>query len=110
MTTDYTRPDVQALEREAAFDIRLKSGARFLVAENGRILYDGDRNMGPFSEEWRIIGFTTRHNARRLITLQEAADGMPIGQGWVHDLDHGTHRMWAMPLYRRAVRVIRKAA
>lgn len=83
----------------------LKSGAVWKLGDDGRVLYDGDRNMGPFSEKWRVIGFSTRHNAHRVISLQEAAEGEPIGQGWVHDMDHGTHRLWGHPSDRRAVSI-----
>ncbi len=89
------------------YRMHLKNGAIFDLAENGRVLYDGDRGMGPFSEEWRVIGFTTRHNAHNLVTLSDASDGQSIGQGWVHDVDHGTLRMWGMPKYRRAVKIER---
>ena len=86
--------------------IRLKNGSMIETDVAGRIVYDGTRGMrfAP-SDSWRIVGFSTRHNAYRIVTLAEAAAGEPIGQGWVHDVDHGTRRMWAMPRYHRAVRV-----
>ena len=88
-----------------AYIMTLKSGAIWQLGDDGRVLHDGDRNMGPFSEQWRVIGFSTRFNAHRVISLQEAADGEPIGQGWVHDLDHGFHRVWGHPSNRRAVSI-----
>ena len=59
---------------------------------------------------WCIVGFTRRHHSRHMITLAEAANGADFGQGWVHDVDHGTRRMWGMPAYRRAVKVTRISA
>lgn len=57
------------------------------------------------SATWMILGIGTRHTSRHLVSLSAAAGGASIGQGWVHDRDHGTHRMWAMPTSRRAVSV-----
>ena len=57
------------------------------------------------TEDWRILGISKRHHSREIIPLAAAASGADIGQGWVHDMDHGTHRMWAMPPNRRAIRV-----
>jgi hypothetical protein len=82
----------------------------FDLAANGEILYDSERNYrrpGNDGHEWKVIGFGTRHNSNQIITLEAAANGADIGQGWVHDRDHGTHRMWGMPTYRRAVKVVR---
>jgi hypothetical protein len=33
--------------------------------------------------------------------------GANIGQGWVHDLDHGTHRIWGSPTGHRFGSLIR---
>lgn len=86
--------------------LRLKNGSMWELDEQGRVCYDGSRGM-RFSphDSWRILGFSTRHNANRIISLAEAAAGASIGQGWVHDLDHGTHRMWGSPSWRRAAKV-----
>ncbi len=84
----------------------LKGGAQWTLADNGRIEWDGTRKQGAFSDDWRIIGFTRRHHSARIISLAAAAGGEDIGQGWVHDIDHGTHRMWCMPKSQRAVKVI----
>ena len=94
----------------AGYRIILKNGAVFDTDAAGNILLDGERNMrfDPASgHEWRILGFTTRHNAHRVIDLEAAASGEDIGHGWVHDMDHGTHRVWGSPAWRRAVRVER---
>lgn len=72
-----------------------KHGTRYELAENGAVLARSDGPAGwDYSGRWIITGFTTRHNAHHLVTLAAAADGAEVGQGWVHDLDHGTHRMW----------------
>lgn len=60
-------------------------------------------NCAPH-DGWRITGISTRLDSRRLVSLEDAANGAVIGQGWVHDFDHGTHRR--TPSSRRAVRVV----
>jgi len=88
-----------------AYRLWIKGGWYFILAEDGTILFDSERNYTSTSGEWKIIGIATRHNSHRLVSLKAAANGEPIGQGWVHDLDHGTHRMWGMPKHHRAVNV-----
>jgi len=78
----------------------------FALAADGGILYDSDRNYYSDGIGWKILGIATRHNSSYIIPLEEAANGANIGQGWIHDLDHGTHRMWGSPSYRRAVKVV----
>lgn len=91
------------------YKIVCKSGY-VLTDDTGQIRVDA---VGRFyrspqpGPHWRILGLTTRHNAHQIIGLAEAANGTWIGQGWIHDMDHGTHRMWSMPRGRRAVRVER---
>ena len=82
-------------------------GGYYVLAANGTILFDSSRNYRSDSEQWRVIGIGKRHHSRDLISLSEAADGADFGQGWVHDLDHGTHRIWGMPHSRRARQVVR---
>src|SRR5689334_20201957 len=67
----------------------------YVLDANGNVLA---RSNGPrgwtYSGKWTILGATTRHLARRIVPLADIArDGVP-GQGWLHDLDHGTHRLW----------------
>lgn len=104
METTYNHAKANAM-----YCMTVKNGAYYYLTENGGILWDGTRDMAFEAphDSWRVIGFTTRHNGNRIITLAEAANGEDIGQGWVHDLDHGTHRMWAMPKYLRARKIIR---
>lgn len=88
----------------------LKNGSAFDLGLDGSVIYDGDRHMTferPNGHEWRIVGFSRRHHSRQIISLEDAANGADLGQGWVHDIDHGTRRMWGMPRNRRAVRVER---
>lgn len=94
--------------RKIAYILTCKHGY-FELAQDGTILYDSDRNYRSESGDWKILGLATRHNSNQIIPLEDAANGADIGQGWVHDLDHGTHRMWGMPTYRRAVSVRRAA-
>ena len=92
------------------FRITLKSGY-VETDDQGRIVHDysaGRNYRCEPHDEWRIVGIATRHHSIRVSTLDDcAADPRLIGQGWIHDLDHGTRRMWAMPTSRRAVRVER---
>ena len=88
-----------------------------IICKGGYVLTDAEGNIAEDhlgrdyvcepAPDWRIVGFSTRFNAYRLISLAQAADGEPLGQGWVHDVDHGTRRLWGMPKDRRAVRVER---
>lgn len=89
------------------YRITLKSGDYFDTDAAGNIAYDSGRNYrrDPANGFWQIVGFSTRHNSQYLISLPDAAAGDNIGQGWVHDLDHGTRRMWSHPPGQRAVRV-----
>jgi hypothetical protein len=70
-------------------------GTIYVLAENGAVL---SRSNGPkgwdYSGKWVILGATTRFNARAIIGLSEIAENGIPGQGWIHDLDHGTHRSW----------------
>lgn len=83
--------------------LTLKNGEQYTLADNGAVI---DRTDGPrgwdYSGQWLILGFTKRHHSARMVSLAAAAAGADIGQGWVHDLDHGHRRMWAMPTDRRA--------
>lgn len=91
------------------FRIALKAGHVDTDAR-GRIVHDysaGRNYRCAPHDSWRIVGIATRHLSRALVSLAEAADGASIGQGWVHDLDHGTHRTWCMPRSNRAVKVRR---
>lgn len=89
------------------YNMTIKGGAVYRLADDGQVLWDGDRNMGPFSGEWRIIGFSIRHHSHRLISLADAAKGADLGQGWIHDIDHGTRRIWGIPKHHRVVKVER---
>lgn len=84
------------------YELTLKDGTRYTLAESGAVL---DRSDGPrgwnYSGKWIILGFSKRAHSRRVISLQSAMGGEDVGQGWVHDLDHGTHRMWGSPTGHR---------
>lgn len=90
------------------YRIRMKSGHIDTDSE-GRVIHDAcgrDYRCKPH-DGWRITGIATRLNARFSVALKDAANGVKIGQGWVRDLDHGTHRLWISPPDRRAVWVER---
>ena len=88
------------------YEMRLKDGSTWIISAEGDVLHDGSRNM-DFNADgmWKILGFTKRIHSHKIISLAEAADGADLGQGWVHDLDHGTHRIWCQPSNRRVVSV-----
>ena len=90
------------------YEMRLKDGSTWTISSNCDILHDGSRHM-DFAGlgTWKILGFTKRAHSHRIISLGEAANGADLGQGWVHDLDHGTHRIWCQPSNRRVVSVCR---
>ena len=93
------------MNKQAAYILTTRDGGRFTLSASGAILKDHDRGLEFSGESWRILGFTKRHHSRDIIPIEAAARGEDIGQGWVHDLDHGTHRMWGHPTGRRAVSV-----
>lgn len=86
--------------------MKLKDDSTWVLGSECDVLHDGTRNM-DFAAlgTWKILGFTKRHHSREIISLAEAANGADLGQGWVHDLDHGTHRIWCQPSNHRAVSV-----
>ena len=65
-------------------------------------------NIDVAAGTWRILGIGKRAHSAHLVSLADAANGADIGQGWIHDLDHGSHRMWCNPSSRRATRVTRR--
>lgn len=89
------------------YKMRLKDGSEWILGPDGGVLYDGSRHIKFNSphENWKIAGFSVRHNASRIITLSEAADGASLGQGWVHDFDHGSRRMWGSHSNHRVLSV-----
>lgn len=93
------------MSRKPVYRMTTKGHDYYLLDQDGGILRDGSRGMEFSGENWKIIGLTTRFNSSHIITLQEAINGVNIGQGWVHDLDHGTHRMWGSPSTRRAIKI-----
>lgn len=85
-----------------------KANVRFELDADGAVLTRTDGPEGfAYSGKWIILGATTRWNARHIVTLAELADGADFGQGWIHDLDHGTHRVWGNPSSRRLKSVYR---
>jgi hypothetical protein len=87
------------------YRIHLKDFSYIDTDSDGNIVYDSSRNYRRTgTPDWRILGVTTRHNSRHIIPLKESVTGN-IGQGWIHDMDHGTHRMWSRPSGKRAVHI-----
>ncbi len=86
----------------SGYAMTLKNGDIYWLDESGTV---EARSDGPkdweYSGRWIILGFSKRIHSHSWIKLGAAADGANIGQGWVHDLDHGTHRLWASPTGRR---------
>ena len=93
-----------------AFRLTTKGRETFILARDGAIIRHGSNGQDRPDydmHKWHVLGFGTRANSRRIVTLDEAADGAETGQGWVHDLDHGTHRMWGSPSDRRLASITR---
>lgn len=93
---------------KASYEMHLKNGSVWYLDSDGGVLWDGDRSMGwesPHST-WRIIGFSTRHHSRDVISLADSPVAN-LGQGWIHDLDHGAHRLWGAPSDRKVSKVYR---
>ncbi len=77
------------------YQMRLKNYAVYTLADDGTIIARSDGPQGwNYGVGWKILGFGKRVHSNHLVTLSQAANGIDFGQGWVHDLDHGTHRMW----------------
>ena len=92
------------------FRMTLKDRTTYTLARDGAVLARSDGPNGwQYAHGWHIVGFGTRMQSQSLVTLSEAADGADTGQGWVHDLDHGTYRMWSMPSGHRLARIERLA-
>ena len=51
---------------------------------------------GRFSPSWRILGIAARWNGQPTpwATVKSQADKGKVVIGYMHDLDHGTHRFW----------------
>lgn len=93
------------------FRITLKDGAFVDTDTDGRIVRDYDPTSSRDyrcepRDAWKIVGITKRFHSRDVATLSDCAhDASYIGQGWIHDIDHGTRREWCSPKHRRATRV-----
>jgi hypothetical protein len=80
-----------------AYLLTSTEGVCYYLAENGDVI---DRSDGPrgwdYKGGWRILGITRRYHSApfRMVSLADAANGADVGHGIVHDLDHGTHRVW----------------
>lgn len=77
------------------YTIRTTGGQTYWTDDAGYVLArtDGPRGF-TYGKGWQIVGASTRHNSRAIIRLADIVAGADFGQGWVHDIDHGTHRVW----------------
>lgn len=79
----------------SVFVLHTHNGNAYYVDEHGYMLA---RSNGPrgwaYGKGWQIVGLAKRWNARMSITLTDAASGVDFGHGYVHDIDHGTRRIW----------------
>ncbi len=81
-------------------------GNTYTLDQDGKVTA---RSNGPkgwqYSGQWIILGAATRHHANRWATLEQIIQtGNIPGQGWIHDLDHGTHRVWGMERMKQLTR------
>lgn len=90
-----------------AYELWVSDGSRWFVADDGAVILDGTRGyVGNYpdplrgSSTWRVLGLGKRHHSSEVQTLNQIAKlnaparKAAIGQGWVHDEDHKTHRVW----------------
>ncbi len=88
--------------------ISFKNGGWMYTDLAGNVIRDVDLGRDYQREptpDWQITGITRRLHSRHAVSLEDAANGADIGHGLIHDIDHGTRRMWASPTGRRAVKV-----
>lgn len=102
----YSRADARGVQTAWAggtdmMDMRLKNGDVYRLRENGAVVDVNNRGTWEYFGKWVILGFGKRYHSRHIISLEDTLKGADTGQGWVHDLDHGTHRIWASPTNRR---------
>jgi hypothetical protein len=80
-------------------------GATYTLDDEGYVL---DRSNGPrgwdYAHGWQIIGIAKRHHSRWIVPLFRAVTD-DTGHGIIHDLDHGTHRLWGNERMRSLVKV-----
>jgi len=92
---------MSAGRQRRGYRMALRDGTVYVLDADGFVLARSDGPAGwDYRRGWRIVGFATRWNAAHVIPLRDAI-GADTGQGWVHDWDHGTHRMWGSPTGRR---------
>lgn len=98
-------------DSEPAYRMTTKGRDTYILARDGAVL---SRTDGPggwdYAHRWHIVGFGTRANSGTLIGLTDAAEGANVGQGWIHDLDHGTHGMWGSPRLDKLASITRISA
>lgn len=81
-------------------------GNVYTLADDGRVLACSNGPKGwDYSGKWVIVGFTKRHHSRAVLPLDAVLKGGDVGQGWVHDLDHGTRRVWGTERLRSLVKI-----
>ena len=83
------------MQSDTAYIMYTTRHNQYELAADGRVL---GRSNGPqgwdYSGKWIILGAAMRHHSRRIMALAAiTADGVP-GHGIIHDLDHGTRRVW----------------
>lgn len=75
--------------------VTCKNGDTFLLNDQGHVVQrETGMTFGDPHPSWQILGFLTRWNSHRIVTLADALEGASIGHGFVVDLDHGTRRVW----------------
>lgn len=96
------------MHSDTHYVLTLKDGTIYETDAAGAVLARSDGPKGfDYSGKWIVLGASTRFNAHHIVTLAEIVNGADFGQGWIHDLDHGTHRVWGNPSSRRLKSVYR---
>ena len=66
-------------------------GTYYTLNEKGYFLVDNE-----FSKNWRLYGISTRYNSRPVLwkELKKQLNKNKRIEGYIHDIDYGTHRFW----------------
>jgi hypothetical protein len=95
------------MDTRTRYILTLRSGAKYELDSDGAVLYrtDGPDRSWNYGGRWRILGLAAQWDHGYTVSLAAAAAGVPFGEGYVHDIDHGTRRVWGHPDDRRAASV-----
>jgi len=87
--------------KDCRYTIKTQSGRYYYIDSANRIIR-ADMEFSP-SGQWTFIGLSDRYG--RFITMAHLDSGDTTykngkGKYWLHDRDHGTHRIWSDRIVR----------